>query len=94
MEQSWESLLWQTQVWWSRRRAATGRDRRHKILKLERKVEEEEASERQPDKLAATKQEVKPFRDRKWISKEKVELQNKTGSDGCVSGRSLVWVGL
>lgn len=93
MGQSWESLLWQKQVWWSRRRAATGRDRRHKV-QLERKVEEEEASERQPDKLAATKQEVKPFRDRKWISKEKVELQNKTGSDDCVSGRSVVWVGL
>lgn len=93
MGQSWQSLLWQKQVWCSRRRAATGRDRRHKV-QLERKVEEEEASERQPDKLAATKQEVKPSRDRKWISKEKVELQSKTGSDYCVSGRSVVWVGL
>lgn len=44
MEQSWQSLLWQKQVWWSRRRrrrAATGRDRRHKV-QLERRVEEEQ----------------------------------------------------
>lgn len=78
MGQSWQSFLWQKQVWWSRRRrrAATGRDRRHKV-QLERKVEEEEASGRQPDKLAATKQEVKPSRDRKWISKEKASEQNR-----------------